>query len=83
MTSSQITHSLMLFFFIRSTKQLFFLVAGATKFDKKNKQNMRIYAVCACVLALRNLITVVIDGLYFPRILNPKYLNDDDDDEGG
>ncbi len=39
--------------------------------------------MCACVLALRNLITVVNDGLYFLRILNPKYLNDDDDDEEG
>jgi hypothetical protein len=84
MTTSQITHSLLLFLFIHLTKAIILFSCWCNKIFRKNKQNMRIYRVCACVLALRNLITIVrqrrIIVPFTIRILNPKYLNDDDNE---
>ena len=68
---------------IRSSNYHSFFLAGIENFykKKKNKQKLRIYGECACILlVLRNLITIVNDGLllFDIRILNPIYLNDDE-----
>ena len=85
MTTSQITHSCLRFFSLS-----FFSLSVLDKSNYwrnklliKNKQNTRIYGICACALTHskfdhsrhRRIIL-----LFIIRILNSKYLNDDDDE---